>query len=132
MGLFNFGTKKADQARGAAAEKQPGFFARMRAKLNRGDSWLTYDLATCCRACKIDDAVLDELEMRLIGADVRIETTERILDGLRRKVARKELGNLEALLSAVTPGIAHESSPPSLARSRSTLRTGPTSSWSWG
>jgi fused signal recognition particle receptor len=102
MGLFNFGSKKADQAAPEpAAEKQPGFFARMRAKLNRGDSWLTYDLANLLPGGKIDDAVLDELEMRLIGADVGIETTEKILDGLRGKVARKELGNLEALLAAL-------------------------------
>jgi fused signal recognition particle receptor len=102
MGLFNLGSKKADQAAPEpAAEKQPGFFARLRAKLNRGDSWLTYDLANLLPGGKIDDAVLDELETRLIGADVGIETTERILDGLRGKVARKELGNLEALLAAL-------------------------------
>jgi fused signal recognition particle receptor len=45
--------------------------------------------------------VLDELETRLIGADVGIETTERILDALRSKVARNELANLEALLAAL-------------------------------
>jgi len=102
MGLFNLGSKKADQAAPEpAADKQPGFFARLRAKLNRGDSWLTYDLANLLPGGKIDDAVLDELETRLIGADVGIETTERILDGLRGKVARKELGNLEALLAAL-------------------------------
>jgi len=102
MGLFNLGSKKADQATPQpAAEKQPGFLARLRAKLNRGDSWLTYDLANLLPGGKIDDAVLDELEMRLIGADVGIETTEKILDGLRGQVARKELGNLEALLAAL-------------------------------
>jgi len=102
MGLFNFGSKKADQATPEpAANQQPGFFARMRAKLNRGDSWLTYDLANLLPGGKIDDTVLDELEMRLIGADVGIETTEKILDGLRSQVARKELGNLEALLGAL-------------------------------
>jgi fused signal recognition particle receptor len=102
MGLFNFGSKKADEAAPQpTAEKQPGFFARMRAKLNRGDSWLTYDLANLLPGGKIDDEVLDELEMRLIGADVGIETTEKILDGLRGQVARKELGNLEALLAAL-------------------------------
>ncbi len=106
MGLFNLGSKKADQAAPeSAAEKQPGFFARMRAKLNRGDSWLTYDLANLLPGGKIDDEVLDELEMRLIGADVGIETTEKILDGLRGQVARKELGNLDALLAALRQGL---------------------------
>ena len=101
MGLFNFRSKKADDAAPEPAEKSPGFIARLRAKLNRGDSWLTYDLANLLPGGKIDDAVLDELEMRLIGADVGIETTEKILDGLRGQVVRKELGNLEALLAAL-------------------------------
>ena len=105
MGLFNFKSKKADAAAPEPVEqpaaKQPGFLARLRAKLNRGDSWLTYDLANLLPGGKIDEAVLDELETRLIGADVGIETTEKILDGLRGKVARKELGDLDALLGAL-------------------------------
>jgi fused signal recognition particle receptor len=101
MGLFNFRSKKADDAAPETAQQSPGFLARMRAKLNRGNSWLTYDLANLLPGGKIDDAVLDELEMRLIGADVGIETTEKILSGLRDKVARKELGNLDALLVAL-------------------------------
>ena len=102
MGLFSFKSKKADEATPEpVADRQPGFLARLRAKLNRGDSWLTYDLANLLPGGRFDDAVLDELEMRLIGADVGIETTEKILEDLRGKVARKELGNLEALISAL-------------------------------
>jgi fused signal recognition particle receptor len=80
---------------------QGGLFQRLRAKLNKGNSWLTYDLASLIPGGKIDDAVLDELEMRLITADVGVETTERILAGLRKRVARKELSNLDALLEAL-------------------------------
>ena len=101
MGLFNFRSKKADDAAPEPAEKSPGFIARLRAKLNRGDSWLTYDLANLLPGGKIDDAVLDEIETRLIGADVGIETTEKVVGSLRGQVARKELGNLEALLGAL-------------------------------
>ena len=94
--MFGFKSKAADPG----AEK-PGLFQRLRAKLNRGDSWLTYDLANLLPGGKIDDSVLDELETRLITADVGVETTERILGGLRKQVARKELGNLDALLQAL-------------------------------
>jgi fused signal recognition particle receptor len=45
--------------------------------------------------------VLDELETRLITADVGVETTNRILDELRSKVQRKELADLDALLGAL-------------------------------
>jgi len=82
-------------------EKKLGFIARMRAKLNRGNSWLTYDLANLLPGGKIDEDVLDELETRLIAADVGIETTEKILGGLRKRVQRNELADLAALLGAL-------------------------------
>ena len=91
-------------ATGSTAEttgRQPGLIARLRSRLNRGDSWLTYDLANLLPGGKIDDNVLDELETRLIAADVGIETTEKILGSLRKRVQRKELADLNALLAAL-------------------------------
>ncbi len=87
-----FGKKKE-----APPEEKGGFFKRLRAKLNKGDSWLTYDLANLAPGGKIDDDTLDELESLLIMADVGIETTERIIGGLRKRLARKDLNDLEAL-----------------------------------
>ncbi len=102
MGLFNFKSKKAGEpAADEAGDSKPGFVARLRAKLNRGNSWLTYDLTNLLPGGKIDEQVLDELETRLIAADVGIETTEKILGSLRGRVARKELGDLDALLAAL-------------------------------
>jgi fused signal recognition particle receptor len=101
MGLFNFRSKKADEAAPAPSAQPPGFLARLRARLNRGDSWLTYDLANLLPGGRIDEGVLDELELRLIGADVGVETTEKILGELRGKVARKELADFDALLGAL-------------------------------
>ncbi|HEX7373854.1 MAG TPA: signal recognition particle-docking protein FtsY [Steroidobacteraceae bacterium] len=102
MGLFNFKTKRAgDPAGQPEAGTSPGFVARLRAKLNRGNSWLTYDLANLLPGGQIDEQVLDELETRLIAADVGIETTEKILGSLRSRVARKELADLDALLAAL-------------------------------
>jgi len=103
MGLFNFRSKKTGEpAQGEpVGENRPGFVARLRARLNRGNSWLTYDLANLLPGGRIDETVLDELETRLIAADVGIETTEKILSTLRGRVARNELGDLDALLSAL-------------------------------
>jgi fused signal recognition particle receptor len=98
--MFGF-KSKAKTPEAEAPAKQPGLFTRLRAKLNSGNSWLTYDLANLIPGGKIDDNVLDELETRLITADVGVETTERILSSLRKQVARNELGNLEALLNAL-------------------------------
>jgi fused signal recognition particle receptor len=96
--MFGFKSKTEDKPEEAA---RPGLFKRLREKLNRGNSWLTYDLANLLPAGRIDDAVLEELETRLITADVGVETTQRILEELRRKVERKELDDLEALLAAL-------------------------------
>jgi fused signal recognition particle receptor len=74
-----------------------GFFKRLRDKLAPADSWLAYDLANLLPGRKIDAEILDELESQLITADVGIEATTQILDELRRRVARKELDDVEAL-----------------------------------
>ena len=51
---------------------------------------------------KIDAEILDDLETRLITADVGMEATTRILDGLRRRVARKELNDVDACSNALS------------------------------
>jgi len=97
--MFGFKSKPAPPT--DAAPPKPGLMQRLRARLNQGTSWLTFDLANLLPGGRIDATVLDELETRLITADVGVETTERILDGLRKQVARKELSNLDALLAAL-------------------------------
>jgi fused signal recognition particle receptor len=82
-----------------------GFLARMRAKINRPGSWLSYDLANLVPGRKIDAEVLDELEARLLTADVGVDATSHILEELRRKVARKELDDVDKLIAALTDAI---------------------------
>jgi len=83
-----------------------GFFSRLRAKLNRGNSWLSYDLADLLPGRAIDAAALDELETRLLTADVGVEATHAILDDLRRRLARKELADFGALIAALVSAIS--------------------------
>ena len=78
-------------------ETRPGFIKRLRAKINRGDNWLTYDLAGLAPGGTIDADVLEELESLLVMADVGIDTTERIIRELQQRLARKELNDIEAL-----------------------------------
>src|SRR5579872_2614644 len=89
----------------AQASERPGFLRRLRNRLNRGNSWLTYDLADLFRGREIDAAILEELETRLITADVGVEATEDILAELRKRVARKELANVGALIDALRDAI---------------------------
>jgi fused signal recognition particle receptor len=88
-----------------AENSKPGFIARMRAKLNKPGSWLSYDLANLVPGRKIDAEVLDELETRLLTADVGVEATAQILEELRKKVARKELDDVDKLIAALTDAI---------------------------
>jgi fused signal recognition particle receptor len=87
------------------AEEKQSFLARMRAKINRPGSWLSYDLANLVPGRQIDAEVLDDLETRLLTADVGVEATSQILDELRKKVARKELDDVDKLIAALTDAI---------------------------
>ncbi|MEX1994353.1 MAG: signal recognition particle-docking protein FtsY [Steroidobacteraceae bacterium] len=74
-----------------------GFLARLRAKVNRGASWV----ADLLPGRKIDDALLEELETRLIAADLGVEATQSVLADLHRQVERRELGSADALVAAL-------------------------------
>ena len=78
-----------------------GFLARLAARVNRGASW-ALDLLPGRR---IDAALLEELETRLLEADVGVEATEEILAGLRQKVARSELADAKALEAALADSL---------------------------
>ncbi len=85
-----------DKTDNKTAPKQ-GFLKRLRARINRGDSWLTYDLANLAPGGKIDEDSLEELESLLVMADVGLPTTERVIGDLRKRLARKELRDIDAL-----------------------------------
>ncbi len=73
------------------------FIKRLRARINPGNSWLSYDLANLARGGEIDEDLVEELESQLVMADVGIETTERIIDGLQKSLARSERKDVAAL-----------------------------------
>ena len=75
---------------------KPGFFKRLRSRL---------DLRNLFRGRAIDGAVLEDLETRLLTADVGVDATQKILGDLRQRVSRKELADVDALLSALRQSI---------------------------
>jgi fused signal recognition particle receptor len=99
----------SDNASPAAA--RPGFLKRLRSRLNSGNSWLTYDLADLFKGRQIDAAILEELETRLISADVGVAASERILNELRTRVARQELADVRALIEALKASIVEILAP---------------------
>ena len=89
-----------------ASPPRPGFLGRLRQRLNRGDSWLTRDLGELVKGRRIDATILEELETRLLSADVGVEATARILEDLRARVARNELADSTALIRALREIVA--------------------------
>jgi fused signal recognition particle receptor len=85
----------------ADSRDSPGFFGRLRDRLARSANRLAGDFASLLRGRNIDAALLDDLETRLIGADVGVAATQSILDQLRASVARRELADADALLAAL-------------------------------
>ncbi|MFO7550537.1 MAG: signal recognition particle-docking protein FtsY [Haliea sp.] len=84
----------------AAAEA--GFFARLRRGLGRTSDTLVQGLGTLFLGRKeIDAELLEELESRLLLADVGVDATVEIIDRLTRRVSRKELTSPEALQRAL-------------------------------
>jgi len=88
-------------AESPAPEKRAGFFRRLRQRLNKGESFLTYDLAHLLPGGKPDAAFLEEIETRLLTGDVGVEATSRIMDGLDRKLWRDELKDTRAVMDTL-------------------------------
>jgi fused signal recognition particle receptor len=78
-----------------------GFFARLRARVNRGSSWV----AELLPGRQVDAALLEELETRLLEADLGLDATESVLSGLHEKVARAELADARALEGALAASL---------------------------
>jgi fused signal recognition particle receptor len=78
-----------------------GFLGRLRSQLARSASRIAGDIAGLFSGRKIDAELLDDLEARLIGADVGVSATQSILERLRTRVARRELADVDALMGAL-------------------------------
>jgi fused signal recognition particle receptor len=82
-----------------------GFFQRLRAAFSRGGETLGAGLGAIMGGRKIDAAALEELETRLLQADCGVTVTAELIEGLRKRVARQQLGDVDALLAALREDI---------------------------
>ncbi|WP_296272353.1 signal recognition particle-docking protein FtsY [Pseudomonas sp. UBA6323] len=85
-----------------ATQEKPGFFARLKQGLSKTSASLGEGMASLFLGKKaIDDDLLDDLETRLLTADVGVEATTAIIGNLTKRVARKELADSGALYKAL-------------------------------
>lgn len=103
--MFGFNKKKSKNTP-EKPEKQ-GLFARLRNGLSRTRSSLTDGLASLVTGGRqIDDELLEDLETRLLTADVGVEVTRQIISDLGRQVSRKQLADGDALITALQQGMS--------------------------
>jgi fused signal recognition particle receptor len=122
MSLFSRRKKTTDSAvpdpQGAAAHPTPlagetaasdrqGLFQRLKQGLKRTGSSIAGSLGTLLLGEKeIDDDLLEELETRLLLADVGMEATSEVIAELSARVARRQLANSGALYKALQESLA--------------------------
>jgi fused signal recognition particle receptor len=84
-----------------------GFFARLKQGLSKTSASLGEGMASLFLGKKlIDDELLEELETRLLTADVGVEATGVIIQSLTQKVARKQLADSDALYASLQAELA--------------------------
>lgn len=84
-----------------------GFVARLRAKLNQGDSFLTRDVRELIPTGRpLDDEVLDELETRLLLADCGVDATRKIINALRQRARKERIEDADAALGVLSAILA--------------------------
>ncbi|MGO3030720.1 signal recognition particle-docking protein FtsY [Pseudomonas helleri] len=89
------------------AEAKVGFFARLKQGLSKTSASIGEGMASLFLGKKvIDDDLLDEIETRLLTADVGVEATSVIIKNLTQKVARKQLTDADALYKSLQDELA--------------------------
>lgn len=88
-------------------QAKPGFFARLKQGLSKTSASIGEGMASLFLGKKaIDDDLLDEIETRLLTADVGVEATSTIVQNLTQKVARKQLADADALYKSLQDELA--------------------------
>jgi fused signal recognition particle receptor len=86
----------------ANEQKPKGLFGRLKGALTRTREGLSNSLAGLFGASKkIDAALLQDIEVALLSADVGIEATDKIVNDLTARLKRSELKDSEAVLNAL-------------------------------
>lgn len=83
------------------ADNNSSFLTKLRAGLNKGDSFLTRDLGTLFSGDKLRDDAIEELESRLLMADAGIEATTWLTERLQAEVNAGRIKNEKQLRAAL-------------------------------
>ncbi|OPA82713.1 signal recognition particle-docking protein FtsY [Pseudomonas fluorescens] len=91
----------------ATETSKTGFFARLKQGLSKTSASIGEGMASLFLGKKvIDDELLEDIETRLLTADVGVEATAVIIQSLTQKVARKQLTDADALYKSLQAELA--------------------------
>ncbi len=91
----------------ATETNKTGFFARLKQGLSKTSASIGEGMASLFLGKKvIDDELLEDIETRLLTADVGVEATAVIIQILTQKVARKQLTDADALYKSLQAELA--------------------------
>ncbi len=91
---------------------ETGVLSRLRQGLSKTSDALTEGITDAVLGKKeLDAELITELEDRLLLADVGIETTNKIINGLTTRVRRKQLSDVKVLYDALQESIAEILAP---------------------
>ncbi|AZF29180.1 signal recognition particle-docking protein FtsY [Pseudomonas sp. R2-60-08W] len=91
----------------AAETSKTGFFTRLKQGLSKTSASIGEGMASLFLGKKtIDDELLEDIETRLLTADVGVEATAVIIQSLTQKVARKQLTDADALYKSLQAELA--------------------------
>lgn len=100
MPIFRKKSQESDPIEEAPPRR--GLFRRLGDALRRTRSAIADGIAQIIGArTTIDDTLLEDVETILLSADVGVDATQRIIDSLRSRISRKEVGDASALLAAL-------------------------------
>ncbi|CRM05769.1 MULTISPECIES: signal recognition particle-docking protein FtsY [Pseudomonas] len=90
-----------------AETSKAGFFTRLKQGLSKTSASIGEGMASLFLGKKvIDDELLEDIETRLLTADVGVEATAVIIQSLTQKVARKQLTDADALYKSLQAELA--------------------------
>jgi hypothetical protein len=98
-------------------EKGTGFFAKLKARINRGTAWIAGDLLGIAQR-PLDESTIEELETRLLTADVGVDATTWLLDEMRARNRRKAAPAAELLLDTAVGLMRTVEAPLAIDRAR--------------
>ncbi len=99
--------ERLEQEKSEKPKKKQGFFSKLKNSLIKTKQNLGSGLASIFSGKKIDDDLFEDLETQLLTADLGVDTTVKLIDGLTKTADRKQLKDGEALYEILKQDMAN-------------------------